>query len=307
MVSVFCGAVDSFEGDAFPEEQGWLRQWICEPEKWIEDGWLVQQVTACEGIPPPGAETEVFRRFLDDFLGSNTFFVEWRLETDGPSSEISGVAPASLVLGGYSDTFYHFTIATDQIRFIRDNLLPILFFDVTPGLSHTLRLELVGSSLYTFYIDGDVVDTGFPEGAYLTMEGDNIVWGARSWYAESMTRWDYVRFGTIPLDSSGDYDSDGDVDSEDFLFFEECFHGPEVNAGPGCRFADFDGDTDVDCSDWIGFLTAWTPSEEAPALTRCAGLEIPVVSVAGTCIILILIGVAGAATIHRRAPRYRPR
>ena len=86
---------------------------------------------------------------LEDFDGTPTFFVEWRIQTDGHRSEIVGVAPAALVAGSLGITNYHFTISRDQVRLIRDNLLPIVFVDVIPDVPHMYRLELYGNELYT--------------------------------------------------------------------------------------------------------------------------------------------------------------
>ncbi len=70
----------------------------------------------------------------------------------------------------------------------------------------------------------------------------------------------------IPLDGSGDYDSDAEVTLDDFYFFHECLSnrrpgingGPGNDAGPGCRFADFDFDTDVDLLDIAAFQRTLT-------------------------------------------------
>ena len=59
----------------------------------------------------------------------------------------------------------------------------------------------------------------------------------------------------IPHDGSGDYDSDGAATLVDHYFVRECVAdgGPDVDAGPGCRFTDFDGDTDTDLFDFAEF------------------------------------------------------
>jgi len=80
----------------------------------------------------------------------------------------------------------------------------------------------------------------------------SLIWGAGREYVDAVTRWDYVRFGVIPKDGSGDYDSDGAVSAFDYYFAAECMGagGPGHDAGPGCRFADFDGDSDTDLADF---------------------------------------------------------
>lgn len=187
----------------------------------------------------------------------------WRMRTNGDRSEIVGVAPAMLSAGSLGAVKYHFTIARDQVRLIRDNLLPIVFVDIDRGVSHTHRLELYADALYVWYIDAEVVDSGIPEGSYPSFF-PSLTWGAQSWFLENETRWDYIRYGTIPQDATGDYDSDGAVMLDDYYFFHECLSdarpelpgGPEGNSGPGCRFADFDFDTDTDLRDFAAFQNA---------------------------------------------------
>ena len=202
------------------------------------------------------------RRWLAEFDGVGRFFVEWRLETDGDRSEIPFGAPAGFSAWSRGSVDYRFFIASDQVRFIRDNLLPIVWADVEPGVSHIYRVETFSDDLYLFYIDGRVVDAGVPEGPYPSgVPAINLA--ASAYFVESTTIWDYVRWGDIPVDGSGDFDSDGGVDLGDFYFFHECASnsGPEDDAGPGCRFADMDHDTDVDLRDVAGFQNAFTAAE----------------------------------------------
>ena len=187
--------------------------------------------------------------------------------TDGPEA-FGAIAPASIVAGGQSGVNYHFTIARDQVRLIRDSQLPFIFADIDPAIPHLYRLELQGSDSYRFSIDGIEIDAGVPEGAYPT-DDSFLVFGATAAIEASTTRWDYIRFGAIPIDGSGDFDSDEDVDGSDFYFFHECMTndrpgingGPDLDAGPGCRFADFDTDNDVDLLDFAEFQLTFTGGE----------------------------------------------
>ena len=83
------------------------------------------------------------------------------------------------------------------------------------------------------------------------------------WYLDNTTQWDYIRFGVIPVEGSGDFDSDGDLDLTDWYFFEECLTngGPDTEAGPGCLWADIDQDGDVDFGDLGLVQLAFTGSE----------------------------------------------
>ncbi len=174
----------------------------------------------------------------------------------------------ALALGTNNGINYSFYIAGDQAKLNRDNTLPIIFVDLEPGVPHTHRLELYGADLYVWYIDGVIVDQGVPEGAFPSFN-PRITWLAKAAWLPNTTVWDYVRYGTIPVDGRGDFDSDGFVDLDDYYFFQEClanngpgiFGGPDLDAGPGCRFADFDFDTDVDLADFAVFQRAFTGGE----------------------------------------------
>jgi hypothetical protein len=200
-IKTVSGGVISYEGTVFPETEGWRRSTsLLYSDRTIENGWLVQRA---EVIPTPPyldtQEDDFYYHSLAAFSGASFFFLEWRVEADGPSSAIASVAPASIVAYGSFGIGYHFTIADDQIRLIRDNLLPIVFVDIEPGVPHTYLLELYGSDLYQFFIDGQLIDSGVPEGAYPTPDSE-IVFGARAATPEGVTtvRWDYIRYGVIP-------------------------------------------------------------------------------------------------------------
>ncbi|MCH7702427.1 MAG: hypothetical protein IID37_12145 [Planctomycetes bacterium] len=194
------------------------------------------------------------------FEGEEEFFIEWHMQTTGDSSEIDGVAPALLSAWSFGPVLYHFTIAKDQVRFIRDFDAPTVWTDIEPDVPHTYRLELFGADLYVWYIDGQVIDSGIPGAAYPSFT-PSISWRAKSWFLESTTQWDYIRYGTIPEPSSGDFDSDDDVDLDDYYFFQDCITQPNIDAGPGCVWADFDGDSDVDLIDFAHFQAAFTGSD----------------------------------------------
>jgi len=252
------GGVVSWEATSYPETQGWERDIFCTPERWLDPaGWYFQEVAPGCGDPPPG-DRESFSRSLADFQDEEEFFIEWSVETDGDRSEIIGVAPAALSASGTSGVLYHFTIARDQVRFIRMRH-PMVFIDIQPEVPHTYRVELYGDELYIWYIDGKVIEQGMPEGPFPKSDS-RLHWRGRSWRLENTVWWDYIRYGTIPEEASGDYDSDEDVDLDDYYYVHECFSqsGPGVDAGPGCRFADFDGDSDVDFKDLAAFQNAFT-------------------------------------------------
>ena len=251
----------SYECTSFPEDEGWEHIDVLFPaDRWLQEGWLHQQAEIAAPGPPQVSEEDLYRQSLGDFDGAATFFLDWRMETDGTQKGFPNISPAAIVAGGFAGVLYHFTIAENQVRLIRDTLLPVVFAHIEPGTAHTFRLELFGDEWYSFYVDGRLIDSGIPEGRYPTTDS-RITFGARAGLDGETTRWDYVRFGVIPAASSGDFDSDADRDLRDFYFFEECLRngGSGTDAAPSCTWADMDADGDADLLDFAEFQVAFTP------------------------------------------------
>ncbi|MCH8879342.1 MAG: hypothetical protein IID34_05600 [Planctomycetes bacterium] len=252
----------------FPDEVGWDRDFTLFPaDRWIEDGQFVQFAEILDPGPPATAERDSYRRSIAEFAGSPTLFVEWTMFTDGPREGIPAVAPASLVAGGQAGIRYHFTIAEDQVRFIRGSEFPVLWIDIEPEVFHTYRIELYADELYVWYIDGEEIDSGVPEGSYPT-DDSRIVFMARAALEDVFVWWEYIRYGVIPEDG-GDFNSDGEIDSYDLYFFQECLLGPG-GSWPGCAWADMDGNGAVNCDDWALFVKAWTDPADPPGMAECA-------------------------------------
>jgi len=191
----------AFEGDSFPEDEGWIRSdRLYLADRYLADGWLVQTPLALEGNN--WGQDDFYAYSLAPFDGADAFFLEWRMDTTGLREEMFDVAPASIVLGGYRGVLYHFTIARDQVLFRQFSLDHNVRYDIAPDVPHDYRLELYGEERYELYIDGDLIDAGVPEGAFPT-EDSVLKFGARATYVDSTTRWDYIRFGTIPEPATG--------------------------------------------------------------------------------------------------------
>lgn len=241
--------VVTYEANQFPEEIEWERVGGNSAVRSIEDG-LFNQF-----IDRPGA-LDAYQRSLADFAGVASFFIEWRVETDAPSFRLdSSGAPVVLsAAGSGSIAVYHTTTTDKRVQLFRDTSIPLIFVDIAPDVLHTYRLEVYTNQLYTWYIDSEIVDKGIPQGPYPN-DDSFMIWGTRQFDFDSTTRWDYIRYGVIPIDGSGDYDSNNVIDEHDYFFLHECISlsGPDVNAGPGCRFSDFDEDTDIDLFDYAIF------------------------------------------------------
>ena len=253
----------SYDGNVFPEEtnDSWVRlEQLFPAERWLEDGWLVQAPVLLP-CPPDCTTRDSYRRELDDQAGISSWFLEWVMVTNGPQA-FGAVAPAVVAAAGTSGVLYHFTIAKDRMSFNRGAQFPIVFTDIEDGIPHRYRVELQNTPLprtYLFTIDGEVADAGLAESFYPTADSF-ITFRATAAIEDSVTQWDYVRFGRIPEVGSGDMTGDGLIDLEDFRFFDECLAegGPDTEARAGCFFADMDLDRDVDFADLALFQVAFT-------------------------------------------------
>ena len=250
-------SVVSYEADTSPVDAGWtLFQNYCNAAEWNSAGWLFQHVELCPGDPPPGGQVDAYTRSLADFLGAATFFLQWRGQTDAPNSEMDWGGGGAISVWSYGSVNYRFSIAADIAELNRDNTLPITRVPIAPGVPHTYRLELIGSASYTWFIDGQVIDTGIPEGPYPSFN-PNMNFRAKAAFVGNTTKWDYIRYGTIPRPNSGDYDSDGLVTAADLYFFVDCLLAGNYDAaGPGCRWADMNGDGVANAADIQLFVRA---------------------------------------------------
>jgi len=242
-----------------PVSEGWVQLiYSCEPQTWNEQGWYYQQLDQGPCPPPLPGGRDVYRRSLEAFDGTTEFFEEFRVQTDGDSSEIPYGGALVLVLGNNAGLNYHITVSADLVKFAVQ-LDPIWFIEVDPDVPHTYRFELYPEQ-WVFYIDGELIDAGVPEGPF-PANTPRITWQGQSWYLPCLNAWDYIRYGRTPVDGSGDYDSDGALTLFDHYFVHDCltkdgpgiFGGLGQNAGPGCRFADFNADSDVDLCDFAEF------------------------------------------------------
>lgn len=262
--------VARYEGNVFPEETGWELRLAGTPgaERALVDGWLVQSVDMPEDWPEPHGDAEFYRMSLADFAGAPSFFVEWRAFTDNPEWLLNLSAVPAVVSAAGNAAVYHTTMTEGTTQLFRRTSIPLVYVGVESGVPHVYRIELHGPGWFVWYIDGQPVESGTPLFPYPDSTAF-LIWGAHRSYVDSVTAWDYLRYGVIPTDAGGDYDGDGAITHDDFYVFHECLSsdriglegGPANDAGPGCRFADYDADADVDLLDFAEFQRAFTSRE----------------------------------------------
>lgn len=247
-----------YSADSLPQDAGWdIFAIFCDPGLWLEGGWFHQHVELCDGYPPPGGQGAVYRRSMDDVSGVEHLFVEWRVVTDAPRSEIPWGGGAILAAANLAGVRYTYFIASDQVKLNRDNTLPIVFVDLQPGVAHTFRLEQHGTAAYVWRIDGEVVDAGVPEGP-LTCCTLEISWTGKAAWVGNTTSWDYIRYGALTASAPGDTNCDGLVNLFDIdPFIVALFDPVGFNTQqPACSLlsADLDGDLRINFFDIDPFV-----------------------------------------------------
>ena len=191
-----------FEGDCFPEELGFERTTHHRPDRWIDDGWFVQEIDVGDGDGSPySGELDTYLYDLGPYTGE-PFYVEWRMITDAPNEEIDAHSGgANMILVG-GDVAYRCSMASGLAGILRGYPYPIQYFEIEPGVPHTYRLEVYGAEYFSLSIDEVIVDDGLPEADWPTPDA-LISFGSRYYLNEHITQWDYIRFGSIPEPASG--------------------------------------------------------------------------------------------------------
>jgi len=185
----------SYEGDSFPEEQGWERRprpRLC--ERWLEEGWLYFE---CESLDknPCGGEDDFYRWDIADWANAPRFVLEGRIATNGPNSELIAVAPASLVASGTSGIRFHTTVSRDEAIFFWDPDVYAVIVSLDPKVSHEFRVDVYGGFWFEWSVDGVVHEWGSVGRQYPTADSF-IIWGVRAACFDNLSAFDFVRFGT---------------------------------------------------------------------------------------------------------------
>lgn len=198
-VVVFCAATavaSWYEGNAFPEEEGWIRQGSETALRDLDDGWLVQEIQPWYDPPVMnGGDSDYYLQYLAQYQGA-PFFAEWRMMSDAPPAEVDHHNGAALMVLVGGPVTYHFNVANGLVQFYT-GYFPNLYFNVEPDVLHTYRLEVSGADWFEFYIDGVLVAADVPEADFPTPDA-RMSFGGRYHLAGHTTRWDYVRYGAIP-------------------------------------------------------------------------------------------------------------
>jgi hypothetical protein len=188
----------AWEGDDFPENQGWTRVWGNWDGQYegpgairtLEDGILTYDSLYDDGVYD---FSKIYRPGQMDPGPGEVFVMEWRLKVDQVEGWFTdpGVVVSSdeaWVLGldfGYDRVFSAF-----------EDYLEIPF---TPGVFHAYRVVSADMRAYDLFIDDELAHYG----TFKHLVGPSEVgWGDGVQGAASLHRWDYFRFGVVPEPSS---------------------------------------------------------------------------------------------------------
>jgi hypothetical protein len=170
----------AYEGDAFPEDEGWARYASDPPaERWLQDGSLFIDSRA------NGLMTEVYANYpAYDLAPGETFLMRWRLRIHDSPSQSVGVNFTSKDFHGVAFVFDDHRLWYSYHDFVQ----------FEPGVFHEFEFRSGDLLDYELYIDGvPSVQGQFHEGSFPPEVGFGDVTTEGS-----MTEWDYLRFGVIP-------------------------------------------------------------------------------------------------------------
>ena len=176
----------AYEGNDFPENEGWVRYASDPPaERWLDGGSL------CIDSRSDLQITENYTLYFDGGLDpdpAETFIMRWRLKVhEATPWEDPGVYVISDELWTVSFVFAEgYVLSTHEANALAE---------FEPGVFHEFELRSGDMRSYELYIDGDLgIQGAFFEGLFSTRVG----WGDTVRGGASLATWDYFRFGVVP-------------------------------------------------------------------------------------------------------------
>lgn len=176
----------AYEGNDLPENEGWERvTGAGGGQRSIEDGWFVLDTRASISI------VDWYEKRLNGALDpgpGETFVMQWRLLID----ELQGNHDPTISVRSDENWIVGLAFSADRVVSFFEYPLGYTF---EPGIPHTYELRSEDMRTYCLYVD----DVPALEGSFkLKAEGSRVAWGDGVQGSASLTKWDYVRFGTVP-------------------------------------------------------------------------------------------------------------
>jgi hypothetical protein len=180
----------SWEGEDWPENQGWTRVWGNWDGQYqgpgahrtLENGILTYDSLYDNGVYD---FQELFRPGEIDPTPGEVFVAEWRLRVD----QVVGRADPGVGVSSDQAWSVGFQFGYDRIYSVFEHFLEIPF---EPGVFHAYRMTSPSMIDYQLYIDGELARQG--RFTHL-VEESRLHWGEGVQGAASLHEWDYVRFG----------------------------------------------------------------------------------------------------------------
>ena len=205
MAGVLLGAVPAwaspwcvdYEGDAFPEDQGWTRVHGSIPgERWIDNGVLFIQK---QPNPPTYEFYEMtFDHPVDPQGPQETFLLRWRLKVDdviGLDDPAVGVTSDSAGANEYYRASFGFSVDRVYSRFEHGVSAPI-----APGVFHEYEMRSSDMRTYQLYVDSMLS----MQGSFTEVFGPaRVTFGQGVEGATSLAEWDYVRCAVVAPEPAG--------------------------------------------------------------------------------------------------------
>ena len=183
----------AWEGDDFPENQGWKRSW----GNWQgpyqgpgADRTLEGGVLTYDSLYDPGVYDYSYmeRPGQIDPPPGRVFVMEWRLKVE----RVVGRADPDVNVRSDKAYAVGLEFAADRIYSIFEQYLTI---PIVPDVWHAYRLVSADMRAYELYIDGQLARQGVFVPKFVK---SRISWGDAIQGGASMHHWDYFRFGAVP-------------------------------------------------------------------------------------------------------------
>jgi len=185
----------AYEGDDFPENQGWDRGYGDEVG-WEHGGavrTLNNGILGLDGLRNIEIEDFYLRDAPADPEPGEAFVAEWRVRID-PQSDTgdAGITIARSAVPGHVS----FRYGPDRLSISPGDLTVPL----TPGVFHQFRLVSRDMLTYTLQVDEVLtIESAFED---FTLLQAYVAFGDGAWGLKSASQWDYVRFGIVPEPTS---------------------------------------------------------------------------------------------------------
>jgi hypothetical protein len=183
----------AWEGDDWPENQGWTRSWGNWEGQYQGPGayrTLENGTLTYDSLYDPGVfdSVSIERPGQTDPGIGETFVAEWRLAVD----DVVGTADPAVGIASDAGWLVGFGFSETAIISLFEDFVEI---PIVPWVFHEYRLLSSDMLSYQLFIDGQLARTGLFWESY---SYSGVGWGDGVQGAASLHSWDYFRYGVTP-------------------------------------------------------------------------------------------------------------